>query len=86
MIPYFCPEVVHGAHCRSLEFTYYQDVRVAELSVLQVVPSYEHGELILKNYKENLSEATTPIVVTPSGDPNTSEVVLSSKDVVYSEV
>ena len=51
---------------------------------LQVVPSYEYGELILKNYKENLSQ-TRPTVFTPGGSPDISEVLLS-KDVVYSEV
>lgn len=51
---------------------------------LQVVPSYEHGELILKNYKENLSQ-TKPTVFIPGANPNTNEVLLS-KDVVYSEV
>ncbi|KAG0579097.1 hypothetical protein KC19_4G072900 [Ceratodon purpureus] len=49
----------------------------------EVVPSYEYGELILKNYKENLSQ-TRPTVFTPGGSPDISEVLLS-KDVVYSE-
>jgi len=53
--------------------------------VLQVVPSYEHGELILKNFKETLIETGPATVFTPGGDPNTS-AVLPSKDVVYSEV
>ena len=51
---------------------------------LQVVPSYEHGELILKNYKEILSQ-TRPTVFVPGGNPNADEVLLS-KDIVYSEV
>lgn len=51
---------------------------------LQVVPSYEYGELVLKNYKENLSQ-TRPTVFIPGGGPNISEVLLN-KDVVYSEV
>lgn len=48
------------------------------------MPSYEHGELILKNYKEKLSQ-TRPTVFVPDGNPNTNEVLLS-KDVLYSEV
>ena len=54
------------------------------VELLQVVPSYEHGELILKNYKESLKQ-TKPTVFVPDGNPNTSEVLLG-KDVVYSEV
>ncbi|KAG0590375.1 hypothetical protein KC19_1G094600 [Ceratodon purpureus] len=49
----------------------------------EVVPSYEHGELILKNYKENLSQMK-PTVFVPGGNPNADEVLLS-KDIVYSE-
>lgn len=52
-----------------------------EKFVLQVVPSYEHGELILKNYRESLSESGAA----PGDDPNASEV-LPNKEVVYSEV
>ncbi|XP_024371078.1 uncharacterized protein [Physcomitrium patens] len=51
--------------------------------MLQVVPSYEHGELILKKYKETITLPRSS-VFSPGGTPSSSEA-LSSKDVVYSE-
>lgn len=57
--------------------------------MLQVVPSYEHGELVLKNYKETLSQTRPTAVIVPAGGNNANaseDVLLMSKDVVYSEV
>lgn len=62
----------------------YCNARASDISVLQVVPSYEHGELILKKYKETITLPRSS-VFSPGGTPSSSEA-LSSKDVVYSEV
>ena len=67
-----------------VQYAMYYDAREPDYLGLQVVPSYEYGELVLKNYKENLSQ-TRPTVFIPGGSPDISEVLLS-KDVVYSEV
>jgi hypothetical protein len=66
------------------QYAMYYDARGSDFLGLQVVPSYEYGELVLKNYKENLSQ-TRPTVFIPGGSPDISEVFLS-KDVVFSEV
>lgn len=50
----------------------------------QVVPSYEYGELILKNYKSNLSQNRPTSFCL--GDNQSPRDILSSKAVVYSEV
>ncbi|XP_024373646.1 uncharacterized protein [Physcomitrium patens] len=51
--------------------------------ISEVVPSYEYGELVLKNYKENLSQVRSAVFV-PGGTPNISQILLN-KDVVYSK-
>lgn len=60
------------------------NARESDIRVLQVVPSYEHGELILKKYKENISLPRST-VISPGDTPDSGED-LSNKDVVYSEV
>ncbi|XP_024391968.1 uncharacterized protein [Physcomitrium patens] len=51
--------------------------------ISEVIPSYEYGELILNNYKEDLTQ-TRPTVFTTGCTLNSAEA-LSSRDVVYSE-